>query len=462
MNYFFGILLQIVLIFLNAIFACAEIAVISMGEAKLNALSAKGNRAAKKAKKLKKLTADPARFLSTIQVAITLSGFLGSAFAADMFAEPLVGAIMKTGIGIPHSVVSAFCVVLITLILAFFNIVLGELVPKRIAMKHAEGVSTKLTGILGFVSVVFKPIVFLLSISTNLVLKIFGISPDDPGETVTEEDIIMMTESGEESGNIESSESELIKNIFEFSDLTIGEICTHRKDVDILYSDDDVAEWEKIINSTEHSYYPLCGNNSDDILGVLRTKTYFRLQDKSRENILANAVNPAVFFYENVAANTVFDKMKKTHNYFAVVVDEYGGMAGIVSIHDILECIVGDMTDADEEEDYKIEKKEDNLWEITGVIPLDKVEEELEVELDGEENSSVTFNGYVLNALETFPDEDKETTVENELVRVRVMKIEQQCITKMQVSLVNPDRDEDEDDDDDRKRDKKDKDRDDD
>ncbi len=434
MRYFWAILLQFFLIGLNAVFACAEIAVISMNEAKLNALANKGGKDAKKAKTLTKLTADPARFLSTIQVAITLAGFLGSAFAADTFAEPVAFSISESW-GIPLSVVSPVCVLLITLILAFFNIVLGELVPKRVAMKNAESVAKGLTGILSAVSVLFKPLVSLLSVSTNAVLKLFGISPDDKGEEVTEEDILLMAEASAESGNIQSEENELIRNIFEFSDLTVGEICTHRKDVDILYADQTAAQWEEKIHATEHTYYPVCGETADEILGVLYTKAYFRLQDKSKESILKNAVFQFPFLYENAPAKKVFEQMKSTHEYFGVVMDEYGGMAGILTIHDLLEAIVGDMNEKDEKEEYTIEEK-DGVWEINGLAPLDKVERALGIVVDvGEGNDYETFSGYVCSLLDTLPDDDTQTSLSTPQMDIDVLKVEKHCITKIRLVL---------------------------
>ncbi len=442
--------LQILLISLNAIFASAEIAVVSMNETKLNALAAKGGKNAKKAKRLTRLTSDPARFLSTIQVAITLAGFLGSAFAADMFAEPLTDLLMKIdALTKWETAISTACVFLITLILAFFNIVFGELVPKRIAMKHAEGVSTGLSGILSFVSVVFKPVVSLLSFSTNTVLRMFGISPEDPAEEVTEEEIIMMTDAATESGSIEDEEGQFIKNIFQFSELPIGEICTHRKEADVLFVNATDEQWEEIIYGTNHTYYPVCGDSIDDVVGILFTKAYFRLKDKSRESIMNNAVQTPVFLYENAPANVVLEKMKKTHEYFAIVTDEYGGMAGIVTIHDLLEAIVGDMDEKDEEADYTIIQLEDDLWEINGIAPLDKVEQALDITIPTEENGIVheTFSGYVCGIIVTLPEDGAQFELSTELLDIKVLTVEKQSLTKMQVRVHRPKNEDDEEDD---------------
>ncbi len=444
MKYFWAILLQFLLIGLNAVFACAEIAVISMNEAKLNALAAKGGKNAKKAKKLAKLTADPARFLSTIQVAITLAGFLGSAFAADTFAEPVAKALAR-GLELPLSFTTPVCVILITLVLAFFNIVLGELVPKRVAMNGAEGVAKKLTGALCFVSVLFKPIVALLSLSTNAILRLFGISPEDKGEEVTEEDILLMTEAGLDSGSIEQEERELIKNIFEFSDLTIGEICTHRKEVEILYADQTDEQWEEKIHATAHTYYPVCGETVDDVQGVLFTKAYFRLKERTREKVLQHAVQQPLFLYENVSARKVFEQMKSTHEYFGVVMDEYGGMAGIVTVHDLLEAIVGDMNEKNEAEEYAVEKLSENTFIISGLAPFHKAEDALGVTVRLEEGEDYeTFSGYICALLDTLPEEGATCEVETAQLRVKVLQVESHCITKMQVTVKPVDEDEEE------------------
>ena len=217
-----SIILLIVLIFLNAIFASAEIAVISMNDAKLKKLTEEGN---KKAIKLTKLTEQPARFLATIQVVITLAGFLNSAFAADYFADPLVDLFVSLGVPIPRSVLSSVSVIIITVILSYFNLVFGELVPKRIAMKKT------LAGPLYTISKIFTPLVFLLTVSTNGVLRLLGIDPNESEEQVTEEEIRMMLSEGSQQGTIDQSETEMIQNVFDFNDISVEQICTHRIDV---------------------------------------------------------------------------------------------------------------------------------------------------------------------------------------------------------------------------------------
>lgn len=430
---FGAIILQFVLIFLNAVFASAEIAVISTNETKLQKMAERGD---KRAKRLVKMTSQPARFLSTIQVAITLAGFLGSAFAADNFAGPLTNVLVKAGLPLPASVINSICVILITLILAYFNIVLGELVPKRIAMKRAEKTALGISGVLRFVSVIFAPIVWLLTASTNGLLRLFGINPGEDEEEVTEEEIMMMAEAGSEKGSIDSEENELIKNIFEFKEQTVGEVCTHRKDTNLLFLSESDEEWAARIASTRHTYYPICGKGIDDIAGVLSTKDYFRLDDKSRENVMKKAVSAAVFVTENTPANTLFYKMKISREYFAVVVDEYGGMSGIVTMHDLLELLVGDLTEKDDKEEYEISRLSETEWEITGLAPIDKVEASLGVKLPEEESEHFeTFGGYVCGMMGTLPEDGASFELSTEQMNVRVLSVEDRCIKRVIVTL---------------------------
>lgn len=266
------IVLQIVLIALNAVFACAEIAVLSVSDAKLAILVESGN---KRAKRLAKLTKQPARFLATIQVAITLAGFLASAFAAENFAQYIKQLIPN----IPESL----CIIVITILLSYVTLVFGELVPKRVAMKKSESLALSISGLLNFVSTIFAPLVWLLTVSTNGVLRLMHIDPNGDDEEVTEEEIRMMVDAGGEKGTIDRSEQEIIQNVFEFDDLTAGEIATHRTDIVILWEEDDDKEWEKTIYEHRYSQFPVCGESVDDVIGILNSKDYFRLADRSRK-----------------------------------------------------------------------------------------------------------------------------------------------------------------------------------
>ena len=414
-----AVILQIVLIFLDAVFASAEIAVISTNEAKLEKLSEEGD---KKAKRLLSLTKNPSKFLSTIQVAITLAGLLGSAYAADNFAEPLVKWLVGLGIGISESTLNSICVFVITLILSYFSIVFGELVPKRLAMKNAEKMALGMSGILKFVSCVFAPFVWILTKSTNGLLRLFHIDPNEQGDAVTEEEIRMMLDTGSERGTIDSMENEMIQNVFEFDDISISEICTHRRDVTVLYKEDPLSEWKKTIAETRHSFYPICGEDTDDVIGILNIKKFFRTDNSTPEAVIRAAAEKPYFVPENMKADVLFQNMKETRNYFAIVIDEYGGMSGVVTMHDLLELLVGDLVDKDEEYSLEIEKLGENEWRIAGAASLEKVGEELELSFDTEECD--TFGGYIFGLLGAVPDDGTTLELETDDLEIQVVSVE--------------------------------------
>lgn len=395
------LLLQVVLIALNAVFASAEIAIISMNDNKLAKMAQEGN---KKAIKLAKLTSKPARFLATIQVAITLSGFLGSAFAADNFSDKLVALIMKTGINIPEKTLDSIVVILITLILSYFTLVFGELVPKRVAMRKAESLALGMASMITFISKVFAPLVFLLTASTNLVLRLMRIDPDASDDDVSEEDIRMMVDAGSEKGAIDSTEKEFIQNVFEFDDLAVEEIAVHRTEVSLLWMEESVEEWNKTINGSRHTMYPVCDETVDNIVGILNAKDYFRLADKSKDNILKNAVMPAYFVPESIKADVLFKNMKDSRNTFAVVLDEHGGTTGIITMSDLLEQLVGDFdADRPEKTEPAIQSLDSKTWKILGTAELDDIERELGVSFGDNENN--TFSGLIFDTLGAVADD---------------------------------------------------------
>lgn len=414
------IILQIILIALNAAFACAEIAVISISDTRLDKLAASGN---KKAVKLKKLTSQPARFLATIQVAITLSGFIGAAFAADNFSERLTALILKTGIGLPENVLRTVSVIVITLLLAYITLIFSELVPKRIGMKYSEKLALGLTDAIRFTQVIFAPLVWILNLSTNAVLRIIGIDPNKEEDTVTEEEIIMMSDAGAEKGTIDEDENRIIKNVFAFDDTTAEQVCTHRTDVSVLWSSDSVETWEETIHRTRHSVFPICGEGVDNVIGILNAKDYFRLDNKSRENIMANAVHEPYFVHEGMKADTLFAQMKKKGaDHFAVVVDEYGGMTGIVTVTDLVEQLVGDFDDDETgENEAEFEQIADGQWLIPGIMPLDNVCEELDIVLPADKFD--TFGGYVIAMLGEIPKDGSKTYLECDGLRIDVLEI---------------------------------------
>lgn len=343
------LMIQVILIASNAVFASAELAVLSVNDARVQRLAGQGS---KRAKRLYKLTQEPAKFLSTIQIAITLSGFLGSAFAADGFSDPLVDWLTGLGIPLSRNTLDTLAVIFITLILSYFTLIFGELVPKRIAMKKSESLALGVSGIVSGISVLFKPIVWLLSVSTNAVLRLIGINPDETDDTVSEEDIRMLVEKGGETGAIDKEEQNFIQNVFEFDDLTAGEILTHRTDLTLLWMEDPDAIWEETIYNSHYSLYPVCDGTPDHIVGILNAKKYLKSKDRSRQHIMEAALEPAYYAPESIKADVLFRSMKQTHNTLCVILDKYGGMTGIVTLNDLIEELVGDLCD-DSPQDIK-------------------------------------------------------------------------------------------------------------
>lgn len=414
------IILQIVLIALNAVFACAEIAVIQANPAKIDKLAEEGN---KKAKKLQKLSDNPTKFLATIQVAITLSGFIGAAFAADNFADRIIKLTNEAGLEEYSAILKPLAVIAVTLILSYITLVFGELVPKRAAMKNPENLAMNMAEMISIVQKFFTPLVWILNASTNGVLRLMGINPQAEEETVTEEEILMMSDAGAESGTIDEDDNRIIKNIFEFDDLTAEQVCTHRTDVVMLWAEEDVETWEKTIHRTRHSLFPICGESIDNIVGILNAKDYFRLEDKSRENIMKNAVREPYFVHETMKADVLFAQMKKRGaHHFAVVVDEYGGTTGIITVTDLVEELVGEFDDDEmNTPDTVMKSIGENRWIVPGITELEDVNEELETELPSEKYE--TFGGYVIAALGEIPKDGLTVELDCDGLHIEVLKI---------------------------------------
>jgi putative hemolysin len=424
------LLLQLILILINAFFASAEIALISINDTKVELMAAGGN---KRAKKLLALTKQPARFLATIQVGITLAGFLGSAFAADNFAERLMTVFSSTKLPIPETALRTVSVVVITIILSFFTLVLGELVPKRIAMKKAEPLAFLFVGVIFFVSKLFSPVVWFLTKSTNALLRLFRLDPNAEDEAITEEEIRMMVDAGSEKGTIAAGEQEIIHNVFEFDNRTAAEVMTHRTNVAWLQLKDGDEEWERVVIENRHSFYPVSGDTFDDIEGVLSAKDYFRLQSRDRKTVMSGAVHPANFIPETVKTDVLFRTMKRTRNHFAVLLDEYGGTSGIVTINDLLEAIVGDFDDTIPDHPL-IEKLEGGCWRIDGGAPLDKAAKALGVDLPVEDYE--TFGGYVFSLLGEIPEDGQKADVKDARLRIQIEEIKERRIETALVQVL--------------------------
>jgi putative hemolysin len=425
------LLLQLLLILTNAVFACAEIALISLNENKLEKLSASGN---KKAKRLLALTREPAKFLAVIQVGITLAGFLGSAFAADNFSGKLTVWLIAQGVKIPASTLANISLVSITIILSFFTLVLGELVPKRIAMAKADALAFAMTGFILFISRVFAPVVWLLTKSTNGILRVLGIDPEAVDSTLTEEEIRLMIDMGSARGIIKTAEKEILHNVFEFDNKTAGEVMTHRRDADLLWLEDPDETWEKTIIESRRSYYPVCGKSSDDIAGILSARDYLCLKDRARDTVMQKAVHPPQLVPISVKIDALLRRMKKNRDHFAVVLDEHGVMMGIVTMNDLLEELVGDLENDNTVplEQPLIESCGNGTWKVNGSAALDKVARELDVSLPLEKYE--TFSGFVFSLLGHIPEDGQEAELEAFGLKIKILDVREHRLEKALVS----------------------------
>ncbi len=410
-----------VLILVNAFFAATEIAFISLNDAKIEKQAKEGN---KKAKQIKKMLKEPSKFLATIQIGITLAGFLSSAFAADAFADDLAPA-LESIIPLGLSVWRSISIVLITIVLSYFSLVFGELVPKRLAMKNSEKIAFATIGVVKAIALITAPFVKLLTASTNGISKIFGISETEE-ETVTEEEIRMMVDVGEEKGSIEESEKELINNVFEFNDKVVSEIMIHRKDIYAIDVNSDINDILKELDEYKYSRIPVYEDNIDNIVGMLFIKDLLANVNKKEKVKISNILREAYFVSESKPINELFKDLQRNKHQLAIVLDEYGGTAGLVTMEDIIEELVGNIFDEydDEEKDY--EKIDDNTYMISGSVSIHDLRKILNVEIP--EGEYDTLSGYLIEELGRIPSDDEKPVIETKQVTYKIEDYEDKRI----------------------------------
>ena len=432
---FLQILLLFILILVNAFFAMSEIAIISLNDAKIDKMAEDGD---KKAKQIQKLTENSSNFLSTIQIGVTLAGFLTSATAAQSFAVMLADAVAKTALirYIPYSVISGVSTVLITLLMSYFSLVLGELAPKKIAMQKPEKVSFAVVPILLFVSKVTKPFVKILSFSTNTVVRLFGIDPNADEECVTEEEIRMMVDVGQENGVIEDVQKEMINNIFEFDDIDVADIMTHRTDMACVDAEDSLAEAISVAIEEGYSRIPVYEEDPDNVIGILYIKDLLKYVGNTlpKHKGLKEIMRKAYYVPESKRCGALFSEMTEKHVQMAIVVDEYGGTAGIVTLEDILEAIVGNIQDEYDNEDEEISKIDETTFTMDGVTDLEEVEEQLGIEFP--EDDYDTLGGFIISLLGFLPQDGDMNAVEYKNIRFTVLNVDERRIGKVKVEIL--------------------------
>ena len=427
--------LLFILILINAFFAMSEIAIISLNDAKMEKMAEDGD---KKAKQVLKLTKNSSNFLSTIQIGVTLAGFLTSAVAAQNFAVMLTDALAKTSVVkvIPVGAISVISTILITLIMSYFSLVLGELAPKKFAMQKSEKISFAVTPILLGFSKLTKPFVKLLSASTNLIVRMFGLDPNADEETVTEEEIRMMVDVGQEKGVIEDSQKEMINNVFEFDDIDVADIMTHRTDMECVDVEDSLQDVVK--TSMEHGYsrIPVYEEDPDNVVGIIYIKDLLKYVGSNlpKTKTPKDIMREVYCVPETKRCGELFSEMTAKNIQRAIVVDEYGGTAGLVTLEDIVEAIVGNIQDEYDNEDEEISKINDTTFTIDGITDIEEVEEKLGIKLP--EGDYDTLGGFIISLLGFLPVDGDMNTVQYKNIRFTVLNVEERRIGKVKVEFL--------------------------
>ena len=422
------LILQVLLIFVNAVFAGTELAVISLNAIQLKKEADEGD---KKAAKLLKMVENQSSFLSTIQISITLAGFLGAAFSADVLSEHLVSWLKSLGCPGSTALLNSLAVIFITIIISFFTLIFGELVPKRIAQQKAEGWSRAVVGVVSALQTLFKPVVKLLSFCTNLVLKICRLKTDGAEDEVTEEDIRLMVDASGESGSIEEDEKEWIQNVFEFNDTPVDEIMT--RDQDAVWIQEDASDEEVIalIRDSGYSRFPVYGEDHDDVKGILIAREFLLNMSSPDRKPLQELIRAPYLVPDSIHADKLFADMQAKKVHLAIVIDEYGSSAGIITMEDLIEEIVGNIYDEfDDVEEEEITKLDDGKWSISGDSLIEDVNEETDLDIPTSEDYD-TVGGFVMSNLSTIPEDGKEFDITAGDLNVHVLKVEDKRIQRV-------------------------------
>ncbi|MCX5780251.1 MAG: hemolysin family protein [Firmicutes bacterium] len=430
------LLLLMLLIIINAFFTASEIALISLNDNKIRWMAEDGN---KKAQLIRNLLAEPSRFLATSQIGITLAGFMASAFAAETFSDQLVTVIKLAGLPLPGAWLHTLSVVLITLVLSYFTRGLGELVPKRGAMTRSEQIAMQVAQPLTFLSRLAFPIVKLLTLSTNFFVRLFGVHPGEEDQKVTEEEIRMMVDVGEEIGSIHENEKQMINNIFEFNNKIARDIMTHRTDIAALPVEAGLAAATDFFRQEKYSRIPVYEGSMDNIVGVMHAKDLIAVladSEASQNFSLKNMMRLPYFVAATKPTDQLFAEMQRSKIHLAVIIDEYGGTSGIVTLEDLLEEIVGDILDEDDEEEKRVHKVDANTYMIDGAVSLDTVKDYLEVELPVEDY--VTLSGFIIGQIGRIPDKADKPTVNFNGWSFKVDEVTEKKIAHVLVRRMQP------------------------
>lgn len=423
----YQLIIPAILILLNAYFAATEIAYISLNDAKIAKQAKEGN---KKAKQIETMLKNPSKFLATIQIGITLAGFLSSAFASDAFADELAPFLYNIFPMISQDIWKGVSIIIITIILSFFTLVFGELVPKRLAMKYYEKIAYATIGVIKGISVVTSPFVKLLTVSTNMISKIFGVSEAEE-EIVTEEEIKMMIDEGEEKGTIEQSEKELLNNVFAFNDIIVSEVMTPRTDIYAIEINEDLNKILDTIDEYKYSRIPVYEDTIDNIEGILFVKDILKIVKNNQEVHIKDIMREPYFVPESKEIDDLFRELQKSKQQMAIVIDEYGGTAGLITMEDIIEELMGNILDEYDDEEVEYQKIDENTYMLSGSSTLYDIKKLFNVEIP--EGDYETLSGYLLEKLGRIPEENEKPVIEDEKLTYKIEEYEDKRILYVKV-----------------------------
>lgn len=415
---------------LNAFFAASEMAMVSVDKKKLSIQADEGS---KKAKMLLKLLKEPSKFLSTIQVGITFAGFLSSASAAVGISNDLGNLLLSYNV--PFAKDIAF--VGVTLILSYITLVFGELVPKRVALQYAEKFSFFAVNTLTVVSKVMAPFISLLTYSTNGVMRILGISTEGVEEKITLEEIRSMVEVGQEQGVINPVEREMINSVIGFDDKLAEEIMTARTEVFMIDLEDPIDEYLGSMLELKYSRIPVYDGDVDDILGILYIKDFLLESYKvGFKNVdIKKILRPAYFIPERKNINDLFNELQTKKKHMAVLIDEYGGFSGVVTMEDLIEEIVGDIDDEYDHDEPDIRRIDDSNFIAKGAISIKELNSNIGVELDEDSEDYDTLGGFLIDMLGYIPDDGEQVTVEFENLEFHIEEINEKRVQQVHVII---------------------------
>ena len=412
-------ILMFVFFILNIFFSASEAAFTSFSRTKMKNLAAEGSKRASYALKL----ADSYdNVLSTMLVANNIAKISFSAIATLWCVTVIT-----------HPTLANFSVAIAIAAISVIILLFGEILPRSIAKDHSERFFANVAPLLRFVVIILTPITIIFLLWKKLLAKVFKAKTID---TVTEGEVLTLIDEAHEDGSIDEYNKELIENIFDFDDLSAGEIATHRTDLTFLDYSDTMEEWDNIIVNSRFTRYPICKDGIDNIIGILDARSYLRLDDKERENVMKNVVSSPYFVPEAVKADVLFKNMREHKESMAVVLDEYGGLFGVITMTDLIECIVGDInneTEDGEEELPPVELISENSWRILGSASIDDVEEALGIKL--EDTDSDTFSGYALAIYGSVPDDGTNFELTTEHLNIVIQEIKDHRIEIATVSI---------------------------